>query len=217
MKAVAFLLLSLSMAAVANAFFQQATASKSKLTQQAVDIFGEKFPYNQPPRKKWILDQYVSLGVPKTDIDGTRYDKVGKGNGKRLTDITEKQAADAFNQIASLYGGERAIEMVKIFPICLAFDKTQFKDSFAAWSGIFGEEETKEMVLRNPGLLAVRAAEAAKASDQTMVFSYIVAATRPIGKAGPIGIMLLVTVPFIEAATGISIREPFLATFGINI
>jgi hypothetical protein len=59
--------------------------------------------------------------------------------------------------------------------------------------------------------------EAAKASDQTMVFSYIVAATRPIGKAGPIGIMLLVLVPFIEAATGVSIREPFLATFGIHI
>jgi hypothetical protein len=145
MKIVSSLLLLSSMAAVADAFFQQATVKKSNLAQQAVDIFGEKFPYNQPPRKKGILDKYVGLGVPKTDIDGTRYDKIGKGTGKRLTDITEKQAADAFNQIASLYGGERAIEMVKIFPICLAFDKSQFKDSFTAWSGIYGEEETKDM------------------------------------------------------------------------
>jgi hypothetical protein len=141
----AILLLS-SMIAVANALFlQQAVASKSGLTQQAVDIFGEKFPYNQAPRKKGILDKYVALGVPKTDIDGTRYDKVGKGTGKRMTDITEKQAANTFNQIASLYGEDRAIEMVKIFPICLAFDNSQFKDSFAAWSGIYGVEETKEM------------------------------------------------------------------------
>jgi hypothetical protein len=50
-----------------------------------------------------------------------------------------------------------------------------------------------------------------------MVFSYIVAATRPIGMAGPIGIIFLVLTPFIEAITGVSIREPFLSTFGISI
>ena len=65
--------------------------------------------------------------------------------------------------------------------------------------------------------LLLLVAEAVKASDQTMVFSYIVAATRPIGKAGPIGIILLVLTPFIEYVTGVSIREPFLSTFGITI
>ena len=132
---------------VSQAFFQQAvpSAKKSSLAQEAVDIFGSKYPFNQPPKEKGLLDQYVGFGVPKTDIDGTRYDKFGKGSGKRLTDISEKQAADAFNQIASLYGEERAIEMVKIFPICLAFDKSQFQNSFAAWSEIYGEEETKDM------------------------------------------------------------------------
>jgi hypothetical protein len=145
------LLLLLSISGVTNALlslFQQAAGgvSKSTLTQQAVDIFGEKYPYNQAPRKRGILDKYVALGVPKIDIDGTRYDKVGTNNGsKRMTDITAKKAADTFNQIASLYGDQRAIEMVKIFPICLAFDKSQFKDSFVAWSGIYGVEETKEM------------------------------------------------------------------------
>ena len=58
--------------------------------------------------------------------------------------------------------------------------------------------------------------EAKKASDQTMVFSYIVAVTRPIGLAGPITIIGLVMVPFIEGITGIPIRESFLSTIGIN-
>ena len=71
-------------------------------------------------------------------------------------------------------------------------------------------------VLRNPGLLGVRASEAAKASDQTMVFSYIVAATRPIGIAGPIVILSLVMVPVFEGITGVPIRGPFLAALGID-
>lgn len=133
-----------------DGFFQQSAkvsggAKKSTLTQDAIDIFGSKFPFNQPPKRKTFLDKYVSLGVPQMDIDGTRYDKIGKGDGKRMTDITEKQAADTFNQIVSLYGEGRAIEMVKIFPICLAFNKSEFKNSFNAWSEIYGVEETKEM------------------------------------------------------------------------
>jgi hypothetical protein len=143
--AIALLLLFHTTVVVNALLFQPAVVSKSSLTQQAVDIFGEKFPFNQAPRKKGILDKYVALGVPKMDIDGTRYDKVGQGTGKRMTDITEKQAANTFNQIASLYGEARAIEMVKTFPICLAFDQSQFEDSFAAWSGIYGVEETKDM------------------------------------------------------------------------
>jgi hypothetical protein len=144
MKIVCSLLLLSSIAVPANGF-SPGKAKASSLTQEAVDIFGSKYPYNRQPKEKTIFDSYVSLGVPKTDIDGTRYDKVGKGTGKRLTDITEKQAADSFNEIASIYGAERAIQMVKIFPICLTFDKSQFKNSFEEWRQTFGDEETKEM------------------------------------------------------------------------
>jgi hypothetical protein len=124
---------------------KRASFKKSSLTQEAVDIFGAKYPFNQTPVKKSTLSKLAGLGVPKVDIDGTRYDKFGKGSGKRLTDISEKQAADTFNEIARLYGGERAIQMVKIFPICLAFDKKQFAGSFSEWCTIFGVEETQEM------------------------------------------------------------------------
>lgn len=200
---------------VAEGFFQvvpkSAKTYKSPLAQKAVEVYGDKYPFNQAPKKKSFLDQYTSLGVPAVDVDGTKYRTAGKGTGIRLTDISEERAADTFNELAKSYGDDRALQMVKTFPICLAFDKKQFAGTYKEWSGIFGEEETKDMVLRNPGLLAVRASEAAKASDQTMVFSYIVAATRPIGVFGPITLMLLVCVPFIEAATGIPIRTPFLA------
>ncbi|KAL3923398.1 MAG: hypothetical protein SGILL_001679 [Bacillariaceae sp.] len=205
MKLASFLLLC-CMAAMSDAFFQKTATTKTpSLTQEAVDIFGNLYPYGQAPREKTALSKLSGIGVPKVDIDGTRYDK--PRTGKRLTDISEKEAADSFNTLASIYGAERALDMVKIFPICLTFNKSEFKGSFEAWTEVFGEEETKEMYEKM----------ASKASDQTMVFSYIVGATRPIGKAGPISIMLLVLTPTIESLTGISIREPFLATFGISI
>jgi hypothetical protein len=147
--------------------------------------------------------------------------------------------------------------------LCLAFDKNEFKESYNAWADIFGGEETKDMVLRNPvrvrqswrwfacvdtskkavihffltqeafvslchdglhsnplcnsqGLLAVKRYQASTANDQTMVFSYIVAYTRPIGKAGPIGLLLLLSVPFIEAVTGLEIRSTFFSALGLS-
>ena len=146
MKIASFILL-VGMAATANAFFQSAAPAmkKSNFAQEAVDVYGQQYPFGQAPKEKSILSKYAKFGVPEVDIDGTRYDKVGKGTGKRMTDITEKQAADTFNQLASVYGGERALEMVKIFPVCLTFNKEQFKGSFDAWTDVFGEEETKEM------------------------------------------------------------------------
>ena len=136
---------------VVEGFFQNAAKAatpfkKSSLTQDAIDIYGTKYPFNQAPKEKSVLSKYAGFGVPKVDIDGTKYDKFGKeGSSKRLTDITEKQASDSFNELARLYGEERAIQMVKISPICLAFDKAQFAGSFTEWSSIFGEEETQEM------------------------------------------------------------------------
>jgi hypothetical protein len=64
------------------------------------------------------------------------------------------------------------------------------------------------MVARNPGLLAVRSDEAAKASDSTMVFSYIVGYTRPLGPFLLLSLLLLLLTPVIEGVTGIQ--------YGIN-
>ncbi|CAJ1960583.1 unnamed protein product [Cylindrotheca closterium] len=103
--------------------------------------------------------------------------------------------------------------MVKTEPLSLAFDSSVFADTFAIWAEKFGEEETKDMVLRNPGLLSVQPVYAKKTDDSTMAFSYIIAATRPIGAFGPALIVLLVLTPVIEAVTGIPIRETREAFF----
>jgi len=119
--------------------------------------------------------------------------------------------------MAAVYGEERAIEMVKINPFYLTFDPKAFASTFAIWSDIFGEEETKDMVSRNPGLLAIQPKDAGTNTDNTMAFSYIIAATRPIGIFGPALIGALLMVPVIEGTAGIAVRKPFFAALGLDI
>ena len=51
-----------------------------------------------------------------------------------------------FNTIASLYGDEEALNMVKITPGVLAFNKDNFAPCLAFFAEKFGAEEAKEMV-----------------------------------------------------------------------
>ena len=204
----------------ANGFFQNAgkkTSVKiSPFAQEAVEIFGDNYgSYNRAPYKENALDSLSKIGVPKTDIDGTKILKKRENPGRRITDLSEKEVAATFNGLANVYGEERAIAMVKIFPICMSFNPKAFAASFAIWSEIFGEEKTLDMVSRNPGLLAVKPKDAGKNTDNTMVFSYIIAATRPIGLFGPAFILLLLSVPVIEGTTGIQIKQPLFAALGL--
>ena len=96
--------------------------------------------------------------------------------------------------------------MAKALPVCLTFDKTQFAGALKEYTAIFGEEEAKAMVCRNPGLLAVKAVEAAKATDQTMQASYAIAATRPFGAVLLPTLGALLLVPALESISGIPIR-----------
>jgi len=190
----------------------------SPLTQEAIDLWSAKYPFNREPLKtNESFEKFASLGVPKTDIDGTRVRKDNYGEKRRLTDLTEQDVSKNFNALCAVYGEDRAIDMVKIFPICLSFNSNDFAKSYEAWSDIFGAEESLDMVSRNPGLLAVSPSDAASSTDQTMYFSYIIAATRPIGIFGPIIILLLLTVPGIEGATGIQIKEPFLNAISFGL
>jgi hypothetical protein len=202
-----------------NGFFQNAgkksSVKSSPLTQEAVEIYGSTYSYGKAPRTDSLLDSISKVGVPKTDIDGTRILKETSNPGRRITDMSEKEIAANFNGLAAVYGGERAIEMVKIFPICMSFNSQAFPATFAIWSEIFGEEETKDMVSRNPGLLAVKSKDAGKNTDNTMAFSYIIAATRPIGIFGPAIIGALLMVPVIEGTTGIPIKAPLFAALGL--
>lgn len=200
------------MATLAEAFFQNAKVSSapSPLAKEAAEIFSQKYQFGRDVK---TVNPFGRLGMPDRDIDGYQYKKTPPKEGERrsLADITEKQAMDTFNGMAKIYGEDRAIEMVKIFPLALAFDTKKMTECFKIWSDVFGEEETKDMVLRNPALLAVGPELAQKTDEQTMQFSYIVAATRPIGAFGPIGLIALLSVPAIEAVTGIAISEPFKA------
>ena len=173
---------------------------------QAVAIYGDKFPFGRPPVPASSL---VRLGMAEQDFDGTKLMKnpVPQYTGKRLTDITEKQARSNFSTLAQCYGEEAALGMVKTMPICLCFNAKNYKPSLAALGEIFGEREAKAMVQRNPGLLALRSEDAATSTAQTMYFSYLVAATRPVG-----GLLLgflalaLLSLPY-QAATGIVVRD----------
>ena len=193
----------------AKAFFATKPSAASKVkgspfTEEAIAIYNKNFPFGREPPKRSAL---VDFGMPNQDFDGTRI-KSKNPSLKRLTDISPEQAKKSFNELARLYGDERALKMVKAQPICLAFDSTNFSPCLENWSNVFGLQAAQEMVVRNPGLLAVRAEEAAKATDSTMVFSYIVAVTRPIGGLLLATLFLLLLTPLIESITGIQ--------YGIN-
>lgn len=167
-------------------------------------IYDKKFPFGREPPKSNFMGDF---GMPNQDFDGTRLKKK-YATSKRLTDISPAQAKQAFLELARLYGEERALAMVKAQPLCLAFDVKNFAKSLAAWAEVFGLEAAQEMVARNPGLLAVRPDEATNATDSTMAFSYIVAATRPLGPVLLAGLFFLLLTPTIESLTGIQ--------YGIN-
>lgn len=66
-------------------------------------------------------------------------------------------------------------------PGSLGFDPSLFLETFEAFSEVFGAEETKGMVTRNPNLLAVRPTGfggAINAKKDTMQMSYVIAYTR---------------------------------------
>lgn len=174
-----------------------------KLADEAVSLFQAAYPKKEP----YKAPVWSSWGVPGRDIDGTpiRVAQVG-AEGRRLCDISDEQCRASFDALAKVYGEEEALEMTRIMPIILTFDKQCFAPSFKEWSQIFGADETIDMVLRNPGLLAVRPEDAATATDQTMNFSYIVAYTRPLSKILLPGLLFLIAVPALEAVTGVSIR-----------
>jgi len=183
------------------------TSTSTSSVDQAVAIYNRTFPFGRdPPQRNFLGD----FGMPNQDFDGTRIKKESYQSNKRrrLTDITPKQAQQTYQQLVKLYGDERALQMVQAQPICLAFDSSKFAKSLDAWTNVFGLDAAQDMVARNPGLLAVRPDEASKAADSTMVFSYIVAATRPLGPILLAGLLFLLLTPAIQSLTGIHYGIP---------
>jgi len=213
-----FLSATIASISTVNAFFGglvKTTPSRSKVSpvilDEAVEIYLKRFP-KKSSRKRLFFEDW---GVPKRDIDGSVVGTIGKGGspkGKSLFDIDESRQRTAFVELAKLYGESEALEMTKILPNILAFDYSSFDGALAAFSELFGEDEAKEMVIRNPSLLAVNPTTAATSDDQTMQFSYIVSATRPIGKAGLPSILALLSIPALEQITQFPIRAQLLSS-----
>lgn len=208
MKVLLFAIFASVTASLASGLLQRA-GKKSSAASEALKVFKTKFSDRTPVKAA----AWRKIGMPYRDIDGTTYKITKTGElSKRLTDISDKDALASFDELAKLYGAEEALGMVKTMPIILAFNRKEFAGCRKEWKEIFGDEESKAMVIRNPGLLAVRAFEAGKATDQTMTFSYIVAATRPAGAFLLAGTFALLLSPLLEAVTGIPIRTTFLAS-----
>jgi hypothetical protein len=176
-------------------------SSKAKLAleDEAVAVYAKIFPFGREPSKDSPL---LGFGMPTSFATRS---KQYKSKGKRLMDISEMDARAAFQELSKAYGEQNALAMIKAQPICLSFDRKNFAATSKEYAQIFGEEEAIAMVCRNPGLIAVRPAEAAKATNQTMLASYAVAATRPLGSVLLVLLLALVMVPAIEGFTGISI------------
>lgn len=173
----------------------------SPLANEAIQIYKSKYPGTGTPTK-FFFDGW---GMPESY-------SAPESNELLFTARDDKLRA-TFDAIGRLYGEENALKMVKIQPGVLAFNSENFAPSLDAFGEKFGVEEAKEMVIRNPGLLSVKPANAASADDLTMQLSYVVEITRPIGVAGPVGVLALLSVPVIEGALGMSKGELLASLF----
>ena len=106
--------------------------------------------------------------------------------------VTQEKASLAFNELARLYGDKEALAMVKLESRVLVFNSDNYEPCLDAWTEQFGLEAAQGMVGRNPNLLAVRPSLAQKPAEDSMVFSYIIAVSRPLPKV--IGVALLLSI-----------------------
>mmetsp|Transcript_9636 Transcript_9636/g.20178 ORF Transcript_9636/g.20178 Transcript_9636/m.20178 type:complete len:199 (+) Transcript_9636:132-728(+) len=104
--------------------------------------------------------------------------------------VTREQAGLTFNELARLYGDDEALTMVKLEPRVLVFNSDNYAPCLEAWTEQFGLEAAKGMVGRNPNLLAVRPSLAQKPAEDSMFFSYVIAASRPLPKILAAGLLL---------------------------
>ena len=135
-----------------------------------------------------------------------------------FSDRDEKYLKAGFKELAKAYGEDSALQMVKDLPICLAFNRKNFGPSLIELAKTFGDEEARGMVQRNPGLLVIPptgAGGADSVKDLAMQFSYVVAATRPVGPFLLYGTLSLLFEPAFELISGIPLKENLAAIVGL--
>ena len=189
---------------------RSASLSSSSLTAKPIDaavsLYQKKYPANRAPRKRAFN---AAMGMPRRDVDGTVY-KVAQSNnsdmGKAFSDRPEADLRATFTVLAKYFGNDDALQMVKNFPLVLAMNRNNLVPVMKEYGATFGIDDAKEMVKRNPGLLFCQPADAAEADDLTMQFSYVVAATRPLGPVLLYGTLALLLEPTFEYVSGIPLK-----------
>merc|ERR1712071_650763 len=132
----------------------------------------------------------------------------------------ETVLTQTFSEMCKVYGAENALSMVETEPRVLNCDCNNFGPCFDIYSEKFGKEEAIGLLLRNPNLLGIRATgpgSANEAGDDTVFFSYVIAATRPGGKYLLTTLLGLLSVPGIESITGLSIRANLIPAAILNL
>jgi hypothetical protein len=144
--------------------------------------------------------------------------KDGKVSSPTFSERDEKYLKAGFKDLAKAYGEDSALQMVKDMPICLAFNRKNFGPSLIELAKTFGDKEARGMVQRNPGLLVIPptgAGGADSVEDLAMQFSYVVAATRPVGPFLLYGTLSLLFEPTFEFISGIPLKENLAALVGL--
>lgn len=222
-----------------------ARAKSTPQQDQAIEIFRAKFPFGRPPLKpnKLLTIGMPNNYAPKAKAGTSSASDRGKrlsditeaqarasfselarlyGPDEALSMVQVKPIVLSFKVRCGVSGTlnidgsyKRVAWLNNLFSFFLFSQKADFASSLQEFSNIFGEEEAKGMVVRNPGLLAVTPAEAARTNDSAMQASYIIGATAPFGNILLPLLMTLLLVPAAEGVTGIPIRDTFLATLGL--
>ena len=131
------------------------------------------------------VSTFLSMASPLADEALACYPYVFRASAnaekRTMMDITKQQALTTFEELARLYGDERAVGMVKVQPLVLGLaNPDYFEPTFNTWSEIFGVDQTQAMVARNPNLLLVSPKSAESDAIGAMGWSFVLWATRPV-------------------------------------
>lgn len=100
-------------------------------------------------------------------------------------DVTEVELKARFDVLSNLFKSEsKALNVVQAVPAVLTVSKERVKANFEVYEAKWGYEKTCGVLLRNPNLFNVPTrgyGSAETSGEETIIVSYVVAATRPIG------------------------------------
>lgn len=196
-----FLVMYLSIAVVL-ATISGAYALRSPINMMAEKKVGGFFNFGAKaaPSAKTVVSEESKAAVA---LFKKLYSNVRKGG---QYDLTEEELTKRFVALANLVKEDKvALQLVKNVPEALTVSSQRCADNFAVFEGKFGTEEAIGLITRNPLLLSVATTgygSAEVAGKETIYLSYLINATRPVGKPLIFLLLLALTKPFIAPYLG---------------